>query len=95
MRVRKKPVEVQAWLLGPESYLDIITRIQEAGYRVRKATTNNPEIVAGLYIQTKEGSMLANFGDYVIQGVQREFYPCKADIFEATYDIISEEYIND
>lgn len=30
--------------------------------------------------------MLANSGDYIIKGVQGEFYPCKPDIFEATYD---------
>lgn len=37
-------------------------------------------------IETLEGVMTAVPGDYVIKGVQGEFYPCKADIFEATYE---------
>lgn len=40
----------------------------------------------GLLIPTKEGVMLATQGDWVIRGVQGELYPCKPDIFEATYE---------
>jgi hypothetical protein len=39
-----------------------------------------------LYIETLEGRMRADLGDYVIRGVKGEFYPCKPDIFEATYE---------
>lgn len=38
-------------------------------------------------IVTLEGNMTANTGDYIIKGVQGEFYPCKEDIFNETYDI--------
>lgn len=41
----------------------------------------------GLRIETLEGVMTASVGDYIIQGVNREFYPCKPDIFHKTYDI--------
>jgi len=41
---------------------------------------------SGLKIHTLEGKMNANVGDYVIRGVQGEFYPCKPDIFEKTYE---------
>jgi hypothetical protein len=37
-------------------------------------------------IQTLEGDMWARPGDWIIKGVQGEFYPCKPDIFEATYE---------
>jgi len=37
-------------------------------------------------IKTLEGTMLADAGDYIIQGIQGELYPCKADIFLATYE---------
>ncbi|MGP5071686.1 hypothetical protein ACTXI0_04680 [Arthrobacter rhombi] len=37
-------------------------------------------------IATLEGVMHANLGDFIIRGVQGEFYPCKPDIFEATYE---------
>lgn len=39
-----------------------------------------------LLIATLEGVMQAKPGDYIIRGVQGEFYPCKPDIFEATYE---------
>lgn len=39
-----------------------------------------------LYIHTLEGKMFANVGDFIIKGVQGEFYPCKPDIFEKTYE---------
>lgn len=43
---------------------------------------------ASCEIKTLEGTMVANSGDYIIRGVQGEIYPCKPDIFEATYDIV-------
>jgi hypothetical protein len=39
-----------------------------------------------LYIDTLEGTMTASEGDFIIKGVKGEFYPCKPDIFAATYD---------
>lgn len=46
-----------------------------------------------LTIRTLEGNMTASSGDYIIKGIQGEFYPCKPDIFEKTYDKVEE--IND
>lgn len=40
----------------------------------------------GLSIETLEGTMLAAADDWIIKGVAGEFYPCKPDIFEATYE---------
>lgn len=42
-----------------------------------------------LIIMTLEGDMLASPGDWIIKGVQGEFYPCKPDIFEATYEPVA------
>lgn len=39
-----------------------------------------------IVIETLEGNMTARVGDYIITGVQGEHYPCKPDIFEATYE---------
>lgn len=41
-----------------------------------------------MYIKTLEGSMLASEGDFIIKGVKGEFYPCKPDIFEMTYEAV-------
>lgn len=45
----------------------------------------------GLKIHTLEGIMSANISDYIIQGVQGEFYPCKPDIFLLTYEEVNED----
>ena len=42
-----------------------------------------------LEIKTLEGRMVANIGDWIIKGVKGEVYPCKPDIFEATYEIVT------
>ena len=44
-----------------------------------------------LYIETLEGTHHVSVGDYVIQGVNGELYPCKPDIFEKTYEMVAEE----
>lgn len=44
-----------------------------------------------LHILTLEGAMKVNRGDYVIKGVAGEFYPCKPDIFVATYEAVHDE----
>lgn len=45
-----------------------------------------PDVRIGLHIPTLEGLMLGTEGDWIIRGVQGELYPCKPDIFEATYE---------
>ena len=42
----------------------------------------------GMKIPTLEGEMTASMGDYIIKGIQGEFYPCKPDIFEKTYEAV-------
>ncbi len=42
----------------------------------------------GLFIHTLEGNHKADNGDWIIKGVKGEFYPCKPDIFEMTYDLV-------
>lgn len=49
------------------------------------------QTLAGIAINTLEGTMMVNYGDYIIKGVNNEFYPCKPDIFKQTY----EEVIDD
>lgn len=48
-----------------------------------------PDVRMGLLIPTLEGEMLATEGDWVIRGVKGELYPCKSDIFEATYEAVT------
>lgn len=80
---RKKPVTVE--VMGPLSADNLHAVAEWCGARV--APTNPFDGVDGLVlIPTLEGLMTASIGDYIIKGVQGEFYPCKPDIFAATYE---------
>jgi len=74
-RFVKRPVEVEAVQLQLDNRADVA---QWCGGYIKR----NDDFV----ISTLEGEMTASIGDYVIKGVQGEFYPCKPDIFEATYE---------
>jgi hypothetical protein len=78
-RFRKKPVEIDAWQFGGEPVEQWPEWLQTAPGVMRVAGE-------GLRIRTLEGDMLAREGDYIIRGVAGELYPCKPEIFEATYE---------
>lgn len=48
------------------------------------------EMLVDIAIDTLEGTMRVDYGDYIIKGVKGEFYPCKPDIFLATYEEVAE-----
>jgi len=84
---RKKPVTVE--VMGPLSTDNLHAVAEWCGARI--APTNPFDGVDGLVlIPTLEGLMTASIGDYVIRGVKGEFYPCKPDIFAATYEPVEE-----
>lgn len=85
MRVRKKPVEVEARLLTEENSKEIAEWC--GGLHDVNDLTAEPSIK----IYTLEGVMTAMLGDYIIKGVAGEFYPCKPTIFNNTYDIVEEK----
>lgn len=84
MRYRKKPIEVEAWQVGSDEpkpeWLE-----SAMGDGVAKPYRDGYWWV----IKTLEGDHRANDGDYIIQGVKDELYPCKPDIFEQTYEVVS------
>ena len=88
MKFRKKPVVIEAIQFdGRHGSADQI-QIWSSG-RVKKAYA--PQGYLGfLKIATLEGQMNAEAGDWIIRGVKGEFYPCKPDIFEATYEKVEE-----
>ena len=87
MKYRKKPVVVEARQFDGtvESANRILGWIGSNGDDAKRAHTIRPEL--GLVIHTFEGDMRAEPGDWIIRGVKDEFYPCKPDIFEATYEL--------
>lgn len=89
-RFRKKPVEIEAMQFHDlDSYLKIVDWMKESGdtHALADEIRYTTPI---MLIQTLEGTMAANPGDWIIRGVQGEFYPCKPDIFAATYEAVDE-----
>ena len=85
MKVRKKPIEVEA--------------IQWTGDNIDELRNSFPDFINNswlvgktpeLFIYTLEGNMHASVGDYIIMGIDKEFYACKPDKFIKTDDIIDE-----
>ncbi len=77
---RKKPVVIEAVLYDGEFPLDFLGDDEH----VRKS----PDGDGSLVIYTLEGAMKASVGDWIIRGVKGELYPCKPDIFAATYEAV-------
>ena len=80
---RKKPVVIEAWQTGQDYDEDCAILGWCDGRAVGADDGVGNAIIA---IDTLEGTMLVEPGDWVIRGVKGEFYPCKPDIFEATYE---------
>lgn len=97
MKYRKKPVVIEAiqirkdresiancieWVDG----IDMSTSIIGRDACINAVIRDN-----GMIIDTLEGKMKASFNDYIIKGVNGEFYPCKPDIFAKTYEPAEEQ----
>lgn len=84
MKFRKKPVVIDAVQFTGDNALAIW------------AFMGRPDLAANLelhdtdlpIVETREGTLVASLGDWIIKGVAGEFYPCKPDIFAATYDAV-------
>ena len=79
---RKKPVEIEAIVF--DDSVECLQALCDAGLDPVHVSysTGEPQLI----IDTLEGKHAANVGDYIIKGVKDEFYPCKAEIFQMTYE---------
>lgn len=84
---RKKPVVIEAMQLPapdgiddglPGDFIEFLNSGNAEGWNENRDGT--------VAIHTLEGTMTADIGDWIIRGVKGELYPCKPDIFEATYE---------
>lgn len=82
---RKRPIEVEAiqWT-GSARCLRLLKRVWDPQFEASFVTfwTNS----GAIEIKTLEGNVIANPGSYIIRGVKGEFYPCREDIFNKTYE---------
>lgn len=90
MKFRKKPVVIEAMQVPPLGIGTIDDALAfEDWVNPRKNGRSVKWSGGGLKIETLEGTMLADPGDWVICGVQGELYPIKDDIFRETYEEVS------
>lgn len=86
MKFRKLPVVIEAVIWNGFN-VDVILNFiksQNVGFNLSDVVYNASN--GTLVIPTLEGNMTASSGDYIIRGVKGELYPCKPDIFQATYE---------
>lgn len=88
----KKPVQIEAIQLKEDNIIEVFDFLDGANYKETKSAEELEDFSKAMLeqgyieIETLEGYMKASFGDYIIKGVKWEFYPCKPDIFQATYE---------
>jgi hypothetical protein len=96
MKYQKKPVIIEALQWDGSSHRPMFDFL-DGTHRSHMATNgtnfyiDHSKVEGGLIIKTLEGEHLANIGDWIIKGVEGEFYPCKPAIFKKTYDPVSLE----
>ena len=95
-KYRKKPVVIDAFQLTWESVLSITPKEKQLpdwvinDPSVSVSLTDKIENSEHLFIKTLEGEMRADHLDWIIKGVNGELYPCKPDIFEKTYEPVTD-----
>ncbi len=91
-KYRKKPVVIEAMKWTGENLIEVIRFTGQHASAKDYKWEDYEDLVTerGLKIFTLEGSYMASIGDWVIKGVQGEFYPCKPDIFEQTYEAVDD-----
>ncbi len=96
MKFRKKPVVIDAvrWEGEWKRIIEWMESFVLPGHFLFPIGDNPPLTVnknGYLEIHTLEGTMRADLGDWIIRGIKGEFYPCKPDIFEATYEPVEDK----
>lgn len=87
-KFRKKPVVIEAIQFnGNTPQIEVF--MGESVMSLSRLTNGN-SVVNALVIGTLEGDMRADLNDWIIKGVNGEFYPCKPDIFEKTYEKVED-----
>ncbi len=87
----KKPVEIEAIQLKENNIIEVFDFLDGANYKETRSVEELKDfsqwVLKQGYIEinTLKGITKVSFGDYIIKGIKGEFYPCKPDIFQATY----------
>ena len=103
-KYKKRPIEIEAFQLTREFFEDFFNKFSSdvtacsKAYETSIITFFKEKNLQGIgyepyyaMIPTLEGRMRANVNDWIIKEVQGEYYPCKPDIFEQTYDLVDDD----
>ena len=91
-KYRKKPVVIEAVQLQENNMKEVLAFLKNVKIKmIFSHVEEESKKFKYMIITTLEGDTKANFRDYIIKGVNGEFYPCKPDIFEKTYEEIEEK----
>jgi len=90
MKFRKKPIVVEARQWAPPRSESATTNREELAGWLRWLPSTVGLVGDSLSIKTLEGVMVVQPGDWIIKGMAGEFYPCKDDIFAATYEQVGD-----
>lgn len=93
MKFRKKPVVIEAWLWTGNRHdmPDFLKHHRQMDFPTNCSLDYDDDCWDDTAtVQTLEGRMRVNKGDWIIKGIKGELYPCKPDIFEATYERVDE-----
>jgi hypothetical protein len=99
-KYRKLPVEIEAMQWTGQNHRQMFDHLTNGKHSDDYMDASGDafyidhnKVKGGLVIRTLEGEHIASIGDYIIKGIGGEFYPCKPDIFEQTYEsIVADEW---
>lgn len=89
MKYRKKPVVIEAMQFTGDNFNEVYRWGLESDRDIGNKFFESRQHM-NMGVNTLEGMMTALPGDWIIKGIKGEFYPCKPDVFEATYEPIAE-----
>ncbi|MDW3926454.1 hypothetical protein QI302_02315 [Staphylococcus saprophyticus] len=84
-KAKKKPIEIE--FIEYTDDTNIVDLYDWSNDQI-EIVFENDTLQKRLYVNTLEGDMLVNTGDYIIKGINGEVYPCKPDIFYKTYELV-------
>jgi hypothetical protein len=95
MKFRKRPVVIEARQFNPAdvpAMFDLIQWLDRHGAQIDQHPDKPHELIVGTLEDGEDGQVqhVATAGDWIIRGVQGEFYPCKPDIFASTYEPVED-----
>lgn len=91
-KYKKRPVVVEAIQWDGKNIEEVKEFVAEDKFIISPFSNKiTGQVENMLLVKTLEGEMIASPGDFIIKGIEGEFYPCSPDVFEKTYEIVESD----